>query len=432
MTYGVGQTVGIIADDLTGANDAVLPFFAVGCDTQVVFDAQHLAQWKITGQGVQAWAVNTQTRHLPAAQAAEHVRLATQQLCQTLNVDVVYKKMDSTLRGPVGAEALAVLQAMQADCLIMAPAYPQYRRRTVGGYVLLEGVPVEQTFVSRDLRVPVRQSHLPTLLQQQIKPEWVGHIELSTVLHGAGPIHTAITEAIHEGKRVLVLDACSDTDMNQIALAVQTGRKVFNLVPCGSAGLAKALSRFWQQPTDLPAWRQQLTPPPLAEATLIMVGSQTDAAQQQLQTLEVMHGHEVLILTPTQAQLMAAGLPEHLIDQAVTGLQQGQTVVVNSFTGQQTWQNWPPQQVSQHIETQLGLCAKHILQAQPANLVVTGGETAYSVCQALGLSHWELWHEVEPSIAIGWAGPQWMAIKPGHFGSARVFSQIIKWFQKSH
>jgi D-threonate/D-erythronate kinase len=434
MTQAAGQTIGIIADDLTGTNDAVLPFFNVGCDTQVVFDSSQLTQWD--SPTVQAWAVNTQSRHLPPREAAMRVREAALHMQAVMGVDVFYKKIDSTLRGPVGAECIALLDALNADGMIIAPSYPGYRRRLAGGYLLLEGIPVEQTAVARDPRAPVRQSHLPTLLQQQVaKPEWVGHISLSTILHGAGPIHTEITEQINAGKRLIVLDACSDTDMEQIALAVQTGRRVLNLVPCGSAGLAKALSRYWQQPDTPPAWMSQLSPPPVAEATLIVVGSTTDSCRKQLQTMELMNPDvpqhvvppEVLLdLTPADAfvTLLATELTQH-----AAVVLSSQSVLTETLALAESHAIADP---SERVERTLAHIVQRVLAQRPANLLLTGGETAYHCCRELNLTHWELWHEVEPSVVLGWAGHQWMGIKPGHFGSNSVFSHMLKWLEKQH
>jgi hypothetical protein len=35
-------------------------------------------------------------------------------------------------------------------------------------------------------------------------------------------------------------------------------------------------------------------------------------------------------------------------------------------------------------------------------------------------------------VVLGWAGHQWMGIKPGHFGSNSVFSHMLKWLEKQH
>ena len=426
------QTLGIIADDLTGTTDAVLPFFSAGCDTQVIFDSQHLSHWN--SPSVQAWAVNTQSRHLPPREAASRVWQAAEYMHRTLGVDVLYKKIDSTLRGPIGAECLAMLDALEADGMIIAPAYPSYRRRTAGGYVLVEGIPVEQTAIARDPRSPVRQSHLPTLLQQQVsKPEWVGHIELSTILHGAGPIHTEIAEQINAGKRLLVLDACSEVDMEQIALAIQTGRRVMNLVPCGSAGLARALSRYWQQPDNPPAWMTQLSPPPVRESTLIVVGSATDVCRKQQQTLELMNPDVPQLIVPPDVLLGLTPI-DTLVNETIRHLSESEAVVLSSQSVvADTLELADTQQVADasiRVEQTLAILTAAVLHQQPANLILTGGETAYHTCAALGLKHWEMWHEVEPSIVLGWAGHQWMGIKPGNFGSSSVFSHMLKWFER--
>jgi D-threonate/D-erythronate kinase len=449
MLQASGLSIGIVADDLTGANDVALPFFAVGCDTQVVFDTEALLQWKNPPVGVQVWSVNTQSRHLAAQDAATQVRYVTRHLQDVMGVDVFYKKIDSTLRGSVGAECLSMLDTLGYDCAVIAPAYPQYRRRTVGGYVLVEGVPVEQTPVGRDPRFPVRHSHLPTLLQQQVsKPEWVGHITLSTILHGAGPIYTAIAEQINQGKRLIVADACSDTDMEQIALAIQTGRrKALQILPCGAAGLAKALSRFWQTHTDaapLPADNKpyagtlfsHLPLPPVATHTLIVAGSVTEVCRKQLQTLEITQPHVVHIALSPESLLGITPI-ESAIAQVLSAFEHSTTVIISSGVTPGAYQQTMSMAdtcgialPADQVELTLAQLASTVLKVTPANLIMTGGETAYQVTKAINLSHWQLCHEIEPSIAIGFNGHQWMGIKPGNFGSNNAFHHLVRWFDK--
>ena len=58
----------VIADDLTGALDSVVPFADAGLRCVVATAPAHLAQ--ALGQGAQVIAVSTGSRDLPAGQAA--------------------------------------------------------------------------------------------------------------------------------------------------------------------------------------------------------------------------------------------------------------------------------------------------------------------------------------------------------------------------
>ena len=159
-------TIAIIADDLTGANDTALQFHLRGCNTQILFDYSSFPEGKLN---TQAWAISTETRNMEAEKAVEIVSKATKSLIENLNTEYFYKKIDSTLRGNVAQECLAVLNALEWDAAVIIPAFPTEGRMTVGGYHLLKGVPLERTEVARDPQSPIYESHIPTLLKKQVE-----------------------------------------------------------------------------------------------------------------------------------------------------------------------------------------------------------------------------------------------------------------------
>jgi len=196
------KTIGIIADDLTGANDTALQFHLKGCNIQILLDYSIEPSGK---SNTQAWAISTETRNANPEEAYKIVVDATHKLINNFNAEYIYKKIDSTLRGNVAKETLAVLEAMEGDAAVIVPAFPAEGRTTVGGYHLLKGVPLERTEVARDPHSPIFQSHIPTLLKQQTEnEESIGHIQLITVMKGAGPVLLELNRLVKEGKKLIV------------------------------------------------------------------------------------------------------------------------------------------------------------------------------------------------------------------------------------
>ena len=96
----------IIADDFTGALDTGVQFAACGISTKVVVDPET----DLSGDRAQVLVVDTETRHLPAGEARSVVlRLAVR--ARKTGIPYIYKKTDSALRGNIGAELAAVLEA---------------------------------------------------------------------------------------------------------------------------------------------------------------------------------------------------------------------------------------------------------------------------------------------------------------------------------
>ena len=59
MTLQIG-TIGLIADDLTGANDTALQFYLSGSNTQIMLDYTTVPEGKAN---TQTWAISTETRN---------------------------------------------------------------------------------------------------------------------------------------------------------------------------------------------------------------------------------------------------------------------------------------------------------------------------------------------------------------------------------
>lgn len=100
---------------------------------------------------------------------------------------------------------MSMLEVLGWDAALVMPAFPQEGRITVGGYHLLRGVPIERTEMARDPHSPIAESHLPTLLQNQLGAnlkDLVGCIELKTIMDGAGPILLEINKLISQGKKL--------------------------------------------------------------------------------------------------------------------------------------------------------------------------------------------------------------------------------------
>ena len=108
----------VIADDFTGACDTGLQFTRGGFATRVF----------LTPEGVGAAdaeiaVVDTESRNVDPDAAAQRVRQWTAALA-TLKDCLWYKKVDSTLRGPIGAEVKALMEGGGFELCLMAPALP--------------------------------------------------------------------------------------------------------------------------------------------------------------------------------------------------------------------------------------------------------------------------------------------------------------------
>lgn len=127
----------LIADDLTGALDSSVPFAGEGRRVAV---ARHLgAVRELAGADTDVLAVNLGTRD--GSEAAARARIA--ELCEIVDpaeFDLVFKKVDSRLKGHVGAELAVLFNRMGEPECVAVPAIPSMGRVQIGGRIEGEGI----------------------------------------------------------------------------------------------------------------------------------------------------------------------------------------------------------------------------------------------------------------------------------------------------
>ena len=236
----------IVADDFTGACDTGLQFARAGLRTAVTVAADR-AQVHARAAAADVLAVNTETRNCSRLEAEGRVREVCARLSD-LRPALVYKKVDSALRGNLATEVRAAMQALRLDLCLMAPAFPDAGRITVGGYHLVHGVPVERSEVGHDPGSPVRGSFLPHLLdiEGDLAIHTVGLEEIAQ-----GPEHVAaIVEGLRgTGPTLIVMDAASAEDLRHVAGAA--ARMSPPPMLCGSAGLAAQVPAATERAREL-------------------------------------------------------------------------------------------------------------------------------------------------------------------------------------
>lgn len=130
----------ILADDLSGAADCAAPFAARGFRTIVTLGEPHGDEEALV------LAIDAGTRRLRAGPAGEELARLVTKYAEAAG-QILYLKIDSTLRGNVGAEIAAAWGALRKLIphakLVVAPAFPAQGRVTRGGRQYVNGTRVE-------------------------------------------------------------------------------------------------------------------------------------------------------------------------------------------------------------------------------------------------------------------------------------------------
>ncbi|MBK5248611.1 MAG: hypothetical protein JJE50_04115 [Actinomycetales bacterium] len=127
----VRRRLAVLADDLTGAADAAAPFASRGLDVSVALS-------DTTPQDVEVLALVTDNRWRPAPEAAERMRAAVSRV-RAWGPEMLFLKIDSTLRGRVRADVSVALDAWGSADAVATPAFPAQGRIVREGALVVHG-----------------------------------------------------------------------------------------------------------------------------------------------------------------------------------------------------------------------------------------------------------------------------------------------------
>jgi uncharacterized protein YgbK (DUF1537 family) len=376
--------IAVIADDLTGAADTGVQFVHAGYRAAVFFRATEMV-----ADDLDAVAFDTDSRAMPAGFAAKRVLNAAR---VARGARIVYKKLDSTLRGNVAAELAAALSGTRRERVVVAPAFPAAGRTTVGGIQRVHGMSVDETEMANDPNTPVSEAHVPSLLADAFSP--VGALGVEDLAD-----HERVRRILDDCECV-VADVERDADLETLVRAVPDPARV---LWAGSAGLALALGSVYPGPCAGTAGLQGAPVRPV----LVVVGSLSGVAREQVRRLVGEYGNVDIPVGVGEEYAV-----QEAVETAREALAGGACAVVRS-----------PEERSAASESVLGALAEvaALLSEEGLfeGLVLTGGATAVGVAQRLGASGIRLEAEVESGVPMGiLAGPRPYPVvtKAGGFG----------------
>ncbi len=427
--------IAVIADDLTGANDTSLQFFLRGCETQVAFGENIVIDESLK---TEVFAMSTETRNVSAQTAAIKVLEVSSNILKNYSFDYIYKKIDSVLRGNIAIEILTLLENLEYDCALIFPAFPNEGRTTIGGYQLVKGIPLQRTEVFRDPACPITESNIVNLLKSQLNEKnsnLVDLISLDTVMKGAGPILSKLNELISKGKKLIVVDAVSTTDLEQITLAFS--KSSYKILPSGSAGGAQALSKIWH-PGTINKEKKEVKLPHLPK--LIISGSATDLTASQIKRLQENDNIDNTYFIPIKPENIFSNDFEELAQRTLDNLGKNNTVIVHSSDLIENIKEFSSLLIENELTKEifiskicdyLAAVTKSVISTKEAILITVGGETSSKCLKAIGSTNLQIIDTVAPAIPLGIDFKGRMIVtKSGNLGTQNTLIDIVKYFEQ--
>jgi uncharacterized protein YgbK (DUF1537 family) len=146
----------VIADDLTGAAEIGGLGLKYDLDIEITTSIDPSSKADLL-------VISTDTRSMPEKEALEITTSLTKAIHQ-LKPNVLFKKIDSALRGHVVAEVRAHLEQLNLKKALIAPANPALGRTLTNGYYYINGQPIHLTGFAHDPEFPVSSSRAHDML----------------------------------------------------------------------------------------------------------------------------------------------------------------------------------------------------------------------------------------------------------------------------
>ncbi len=207
----------VIGDDITGVNATGVLLKKMDYKTYTVMNMERVEL--STMNECDCLMYPTDSRGVSADIAYNRVYNVAK-LLQNDQVKVYAKRIDSTLRGNLGSETDALLDALGDDYIaIAASCFPESGRIILGGYMLVNGIPLHKTNIALDPKTPVTTSEVRPIFEKQSKYP-VGQILMKDMMEGKEVLAALILEQVQAGCRTIVFDCVTQEDLDLIADAV--------------------------------------------------------------------------------------------------------------------------------------------------------------------------------------------------------------------
>lgn len=308
----------LVADDLTGALDSAAAFAKPESPVRVSWSSP-------APQADGPIAFSTETRDATLEAAIYRSGLAAAAVDPT-GRSLIFKKIDSLLRGHVAAELAAFARGLDPDRIVFAPAHPTLGRVTRKGRQLARG--------ADGILQPIA-------------------VDLASALAACG------VGLRSNGERLPLILADADSQADLEALVVREQTRGGRVLWCGSGGLAQALAGRVQPPIAVPAG-----------PTLLVIGTDHPVAATQIEAMRVLDPEAVIVWREGDR---ATQLNERIARRLAA---KRNAVLVPGITPR------PRDEAARMIAAMLTPLLHSL--PPPGALFCSGGETLRVVCDALG------------------------------------------------
>jgi len=373
------KMIAVIADDITGAAELA----GIGLNYQLKTEVNTVVA---DATDADLLIINADTRSLTAEEAKQITRQIAVQVAK-LKPQLVYKKIDSVLRGHILAEIEAQLETdgnMQRALII--PGNPSHRKTVVDGIYYYQEAPVHRSSFAHDPAFPISASHVHHLLRADEN------------------VQVLAQKALLPPEGIFVGDVTGPDDLAHWVDQLDKNTLV--------AGAAELFDQLLQKTTGKQA-HPDTKPAELQWPRLYVFGS--TFYQDRLEMINGRFKNIPLTHLPAQA-LTATGkyLPDDYVNH-VSALLKNEGGAIIGISTQGINVKIDPVQLAQNMGN---IVNKVTAQAHPAELVIEGGATAAAILMQMGITRLYPEQQLAPGVMrmrVPGNNQLYITVKPGSY-----------------
>lgn len=408
--------LGCIGDDFTGSSDLANTLVKQGMQVTQYVGVPDKPAFQDVEAGVIALKSRSIDPNEAVSQSLEALKWLQAQGCRQFYFKYC-STFDSRPEGNIGPVAEALAAALDADMVIVCPAFPGAKRTVYQGHLFVADKLLNESGMQNHPITPMTDSDIRRWLSLQTTQS-VGHVGASAVLNGVDAIKRAFRAEHDNGQRFLVVDALRDADLYAIGEAA----KDLTLLTGGSGlalGLPANFARRGLISTKGDNWVGQ------TGKCVALSGSCSEATRAQVNLHKAANpSFEIIADDVIQGHLHAKTVSDWLLKQDGVPLafSSADPDVVRKVQGQHGGSR-----SSNALEGFFAEVARLVVAGGVTKIITAGGETSGSIVEGLKIKAFKIGPEIDPGVpALRADSDLVMALKSGNFGAPDFFDKAAK------
>ncbi|MEM2929093.1 MAG: four-carbon acid sugar kinase family protein [Nitrososphaerota archaeon] len=417
MKHCTYKSILIIADDFTGANDTAAQFSKLGFSSITILNPNSLKRLLKTYDVI---AIDTESRTLDPKISYEILSKIGKSIKEIgiSNNTLIYKKVDSTLRGNIIEEIKGLYDILNPDIIIFVPAYPKQGRITIEGVHMVNSVPIDQTIFGKDLRTPVKSSNIPSIFMPIFGDNYK-HIFLEE-------LRSNELSKIINNYKVLSFDIENDNDIKILVEKLFKIKNKRKIIWVGSAGLAEYIAY------NIINIRKKIKP------FLIVIGSPNEITKNQVRKfLNELGGYLILINVKNLFENFNVEL-KRVISEISKALNSSLDIIITTSYDEKQIDdgkkiaykmNISIKDIGNMIAEKFGKLISSIINEfgwkSFKGIFISGGDTSIAIIKQLGINSIRVKGEIEIGIPILNYKKFIIVTKAGGFGKEDTLIKVI-------